>query len=286
MKKISTTILLIAISIGITQAQGLYLGVNGGYGFSAGKSSYQTSSETDGLSGSTITYTSKHYSLGKGINTGMYVGYMFTKNIGAEVAASYLMGYKFDMNSTVNDQINQSTSTNDETIKGSMIRVIPALKIMIGEKKFHPYVKAGLVIGMGNKLIDDVNLTGTGVPPNSTSESIQEFKGGISIGFHGAAGINFMFTDRIGIFAEASGICQNWAPKKSTLTKSTSNGVDQLPTMTTYQKETDYVNSYTTTSGNVDESQPQKSNKFYLPFSSIGFNIGLHISFGKKAEKG
>ncbi len=210
---------------------------------------------------------------------------MFTKNLGAEISGSYLIGNKFDMESTMDDEVSKTSSINDESMKASMIRVIPAIKFMLGEKKFHPYVKAGLVVGMGGKIIEDNIHTSTMNNINYVTEEAYEFKGGISFGFNGVLGINYMFTNKIGVFAEASGICQNWAPKKSIMTKNINNGVDDLAQTTTYDKETDFVNSYSYSAGAPDTSQPTKSLKYYFPFSSIGINIGLHISFGKKEEK-
>ncbi len=47
-------------------------------------------------------------------------------------------------------------------------------------------------------------------------------------------------------------------------------GVDQLPNMTNREKQTEYSDSYTYSS-----FSPNKQLKFNMPFSSIGFNIGV-----------
>ena len=112
-----------------------------------------------------------------------------------------------------------------------------------------------------------------------------DYKGGISLGFHGAAGVDIMFTDRFGLFAEVAGNFQNYAPKKGIMTKYTVNGVNQLSSIPASQRDIECVDSYTETSGSSGSTQSIKNTKIYLPFSSIGANIGLHIAFGKKAEK-
>lgn len=73
--------------------------------------------------------------------------------------------------------------------------------------------------------------------------------------------------------------------KKGTLTKSTVDDVDQMPMLDKIDKEIEFADSYSySTSTPADVNQPDKSTKFYLPFSSIGINIGLHISLGGKTE--
>ena len=74
-----------------------------------------------------------------------------------------------------------------------------------------------------------------------------EYSGGISFGFAGGIGADFMFNESIGIFTEVSINTQSWAPKKSKYTKYIDDGVDQLPSMTTSEIETEYVDSYTYT---------------------------------------
>ncbi len=287
MKKIITTLLLIFISISITNAQnnggdsiktkGLYFGIDGGYGFSAAKSTYQSSTFTYSSNVYTYSTTVKTYSLGKGINSGLYIGYMFTKQFGCEIGASYFIGQKFNRRGENSDSYQESSS------QGSMMRIIPALKYVLGEKKFRTYMKVGLIVGLGTKVIQNDSYT---TPMGSfVYDDTWEYKGGISFGFHGALGVNYMITNTIGVFAELAGNYQNWAPKKSELTKFNSNGVDMLSTLTTISKEQEYVSSYSYSSNNIpDPSQPQKSAKFYMPFSSVGFNIGLHIILDKKKK--
>lgn len=73
--------------------------------------------------------------------------------------------------------------------------------------------------------------------------------------------------------------------KKGSMTKYTVNGVNQIGTLDIYDKEIEFVESYTENStGPPNQNQANKTTKFFLPFSSIGINLGLHISLGKKTE--
>jgi hypothetical protein len=69
------------------------------------------------------------------------------------------------------------------------------------------------------------------------------------------------------------------------------NGVDQLPAMNTSQKEAVYSSNIITYSydanGNriLDPNRPTPYAKVYYNYNSIGFNIGMHVKFGKRFFK-
>ena len=90
---------------------------------------------------------------------------------------------------------------------------------------------------------------------------------------------------KIGIFAEVAGNYQNFSVKKGSMTKYTIDGVDQMSSLDKIDKEVEFVDSYTyDSSATPNVNQPDQSTKFFMPFSSIGVNLGLHISFGGKTE--
>ncbi len=284
---IFSSILVGALSISSVQAQGVYMGIGGGYGFAAGKQSFFDDYKTTVTTTSTSqTVTSHPFSLGKGINTGLYAGYMFNKNIGAELGIGYLIGSK---NVFTDENINTSTfpssSKTEMTWKGRMIRLVPTIRMTAGEKKLQPFMKAGLIMGVGGRVYDDTHTESTSSGTSTVTDESWEYYGGMSLGFHGAIGVNFMVNDKIGIFGEVAGNYQNFAMKKGSMTKYTVDGVDQMASMDTYDKEIEFVDSYTYNSSSPPNvNQPDQSTKFFMPFSSIGVNLGLHISFGGKAE--
>jgi hypothetical protein len=94
----------------------------------------------------------------------------------------------------------------------------------------------------------------------------------------GAAGVLYELTNRFSIIAECTAIVQRWAPAHAETISFISNGVDQAQTMTPSQKQTDYV-SHPTSS--IDQNRPGQASKFFLPFDSFGFSIGIHMKFGK-----
>jgi hypothetical protein len=263
MKKIIATVLLLYIGVGFCFGQSFYFGASGGYGKGViNRTNYN----------SNVNNTA----FGTGLITGIYAGYMFNKHFSSEIAATYLFGNKFN--------IYQDWGDNG-TRQGSMYRIIPALKCSFGRKKIHTYLKAGAIISLGAKVIQYDKITYSSVPnKNSYSETTAEYKGGIGSGFHCALGINYSFTDKIAAFLDLAGYFQHWYPKKRIVTSYSFNGVDEFSTLTTRDKETEYVKDFTY-SNNYDPNQPFKQPKFYFPFSSIGFNIGLHITLGNKKEE-
>jgi hypothetical protein len=240
-------------------------------------------------------------SFGKGVQAVATFGYMFTENIGAELGFGYLIGTKITIgkneNSTTNiynyiDQTNPannyttttySSSTGKSEASGNMLRIIPAVRFSAGKGSIKPYARVGMVISVANKSTGsskDVSINNSGVA--TVYEREYKYSGGISLGFAAALGATYNLTDNFGIFAEIGIITQSWAPKKWELTKYTENGVDKLPDMTTYFKESEFVNSYSYSSSDINEDSPNKSIKFHYPFSSIGINGGLFFTFGGK----
>jgi outer membrane protein W len=285
--KLQLAMVIIAVLFGATTiAQGLYINAGAGYGFPAAP--YLLSENSDIQQNGEGSAT-QHYeivkgsgSLGKGIQAGAIIGYMFNPNIGAELGISYLFGGKIESKSEY--QSGDYSNMSEATLSAKMLRFTPALKMTAGKGNVKPYLKTGLVVGVAGKLKSESNYTSTGELNEGTTEREGEAKGGISIGFAGALGADFMFTDNIGIFAEMGIITQSWAPKKWELTKYTVDGEDHLDDMTIHEKEIEFVDSYTHTSGDYDENSPDEELKTYLPFSSVGVNIGIKITLGGTKE--
>jgi hypothetical protein len=91
-----------------------------------------------------------------------------------------------------------------------------------------------------------------------------------------SGGANYKLNDKISLFGEIRIISLAYAPNKAEVTESKSNGVDMLPNMTIRDKQTEYSDNYTDdNNSSSNTSAPRKSTKQSLPFSSIGFNLGI-----------
>ncbi len=292
------------------EAQGTYLGIDAGYGFPASKQlltadvTSKTNTYTNpGSSGSTtsVTNQSAPYSMGKGINAGLFGGYMLTKNLGIELGVGYLMGLSTSQ-TTETDKLTSNTvatpgsSTNSTDIsttsfKGSMLRLIPGVRVQFGNGKIHPYASAGLIVGVLGSItketVDNNSLTISNSTSNTsnTNDDIWKYSGRISMGFHGALGVTYLFTQKLGFFAELTSCFQTYSPGKALHTVSTTNGKDNLAIDTENLKETDYSSSYTSTTGTgipTATGSPAQALYQVFPFSSVGLTVGLHLAFGNK----
>jgi opacity protein-like surface antigen len=171
--------------------KGAYLGINVGYTAAAG------AANVDVLNVANFSYTSTineveriKFSFGKGINTGLSFGYMFNQNIGAELGVQYLVGSK-----TKYTQVSPGFGIGGPAgviklngdISAKMLQIKPTVVLATTIKKTSPYAKLGMVIGSGKITSNETTVFN----PSFTTSETKELKGGISLGFTAAMGLNF-----------------------------------------------------------------------------------------------
>ena len=248
-------------------AQGAYVNINAGYGLSMGSQNLDDFyNYTSGSNSSTSERV--NVSLGKGLNVGGAFGYMFNKNIGAELGISYLLGGK----SNATDEY--TGRKIDYTLSAKMLRINPSLVIASGLDGINPYAKFGLVIGSGSIMYEYNDNYDGNIEIMKT-----KLNGGLAFGLNAGVGALFNLNDKMTFFGEINMVNMSYAPTKGEVTEATYNGADELPDMTTSEKETEFVDSYTSSWSNPPaDSQPSKELKQKLPFGSFGINFGLRIS--------
>ncbi|HLP14003.1 MAG TPA: outer membrane beta-barrel protein [Flavobacteriales bacterium] len=263
-------------------SQGFYTGAGGGYGFGAAKASSTNYKSVDNGGGdATNTYSATHYSYGQGINVGLYAGYMIKKGLGVELGFTYLKSATFESKSEIENNLFDYKTKNISYHYGSTMRLLPAMRLGFGEKKLSGYVKAGPVIAVGTKRINENENSSSVFGISQTDYINTEYSGGLGIGAHGALGLTYMFTSSIGAFCEIGAVYQQWAPKKSVITRYEIDGVNELNSLTTNERETEFVDEYQQNGNPETASEPSKATRIFFPFSSAGINIGIHFSFGK-----
>lgn len=243
-------------------AQGSYVNANIGYGFKAGSASAYNYTSPNGSN------TTEHvaFSFGKGLTMAAAFGYMFNKNVGAELGLSYLLGGKTKV-------IDSYSSGSDESsFSAKILRINPSMIISSGMESINPYAKFGLIIGKGSikseyteKNNGDVYITKV------------KYNGGVAFGFSSAIGLMFKLSESVALLTEVNMINLSYAPTKGEVTEATLNGADQLPSMTTSQKKIEFVDSHVSTS-NSTSSVPSEQVKSKYPFGSVGINFGLRIN--------
>jgi hypothetical protein len=253
-------------------AQGFYVIADAGYGFKLASQNIEDFVKVkENLGLNKDEYTQINISMGKGFDFGASVGYMFSKNIGAELGISYLLGLK---TKAVTDHI-PPVKKDEESYAGKMLRIHPSFVITAGLDKLNPYAKFGVLIGIGwishvNKYEDDVERY----------YYKEVASGGVALGFIASAGVMLKLNDRISFFCEANMVNMSYAPTKAKAKKLTNHGVDQLWFYPTSLKETKFVKT-------IDEfetapvSEPSKALRQKYAFGSIGVNAGIKINFKK-----
>jgi outer membrane protein W len=259
--------LMLTTQMNAQTKEGLFFSLNTGYVF--GTSTMSGLRNSTQLSSTNTTREGVKLSFGKGFNIGGSVGYMFNKNLGAELGINYLIGGKTTTTSTF---IGGGNTTSDWSAK--MLQFKPTLIIAAGMEKINPYAKFGILIGSGSIQNDD---SSTG--PSFINTTKETYDGGTAFGFHGGIGVNYTINAKISLFGELNMINMSYAPTKSKLTEDVTNGVNNLvgSAADVRNTETEYVDSYNT--GDVIPStSPSKSLKNNFAFGSFGFNFGVKYS--------
>ena len=260
-----------------TQAHSqVYIQAGGGYGFPAQK---QWVAIEYAATQSNETYTIINTSFGRGLNFGLNIGYMLGEQAGLEAGFSYLLGAQ-----VVSDFSDQSvsgvTETGTDEFDLRMSRAHLGARYTIGEGSMRPYMRGGVTFGLGAKLTSGTYRSVQSSSGTSTFHSVTEYTGGSAIGTYAGLGFTYAFSDMIGIYFEANVIGQNWAPERSDIVKYDIDGTSQLSSLTTRQRETVYVDSYSDDGSAPNDNAPDEDLKMFMPASSIGLSLGVHIALG------
>jgi hypothetical protein len=255
----------------------LFITAGGGYGFSANKQMIGWEYTSDPNSD---TYTGVYGTFGQGMQLGVNFGYSLCEYGGLEIGYSFLHPLNNQIYSLKYDDRSDTgmivTGTDEYGLQ--MHRIIIGGRFHYGDGGFKPYMRGGIVLGVGGKLSHGDYRTYETSSGSTTSNQFTEYTGGLAFGYTAGFGAHYAFSDMIGLYFEASYIGQNWAPEKSLITRYDIDGVDQLPNMTTRDKETVFVEELTFTSAAPNDNAPDEDIKSYLPLSTIGINFGVVIN--------
>lgn len=220
---------------------------------------------------SSTTYTGVYGSFGSGLR--VEVGYIHALNnhLNLEMDLTYLIG------KPINLTYSSAGTVQSQNSSSLFYEISPLLRVNLGGNKVKPYAAIGPVFGLGTVT---TNNTATNSGTINSSELQRQYSGSVAIGAKSVAGVqltqgNFIF------YVQLAMIAMNYSPSKSEYTKYTLNGTDQLPSLTTYQKQTVYKTSVTTNNNNSspDPTKPNEQLKFYFPYSNISLNAGVMFKF-------
>ena len=202
-------------------------------------------------------------SFGNGMTIGANAGIMLTKSFGAELGLSYLHG----------SSISIPTTNGNTDLQSQFIQAKPSIILMADLLKIKPYAKFGMNIAKGN-IKGKSNITSG----SNISYQESELSGGLAIGFQSSLGIQLPIGPKLAAFGELNYQLMSYAPSEGKITKATTNGIDNLSSMTTRDINTVFVESYDT-SVSSSSTEPRKQLKQYYNMNSVGLNVGMKIIF-------
>ncbi len=263
------------LSGGMVGAQGLYVGVGAGYGI--GMPADALGSKVVVNSSGQTTESVIYGSYGGGVNANLNVGYMFSEHFGADLGFTYFSG-----SSVTSTDVSVPTGTATLEGKSTQLRIAPSLVLSTGTSEVvSAYSRLGLVLPAGGSTISEYR---DNTNPSSVVERDIETTGALSLGFQGAIGVNYSLSESLSIFGEISGVNLRIKRATSSVTKSTVNGTDVLGMMTTYEKETTYVDELNSSSNNgaynpnYSTGSAKESLATTTNFNGVFFNIGVKYS--------
>ncbi|NNJ55103.1 MAG: outer membrane beta-barrel protein [Bacteroidia bacterium] len=283
------TLFLITATYTALQAQTPYLNLYTGYAFGINKTSmlenYSESYNYDTEKGNgTSDFLS--YSLGEGLNLGGALGYMVNENLGFEVGVNYTKSKSFEgsykAEETSPDYDYNYLYEDKSYVQSTMTRITPAVIYQVNNNKASPYAKFGLAIGMGSITFTETESEeeNDGTDNYKSSGSyVAKASGGISIGFNSTLGVALPVSKNISVFGEVSITNLSFAPNEREVTEAKWDGEDYLSDLSVNDKNTEYVDEYTT--GTYNEDVPRTELKQPYAFSNAAVNIGVKFSLNK-----
>lgn len=254
---------------------GVYLRVGVGYSFP------QAGDYISGTETSTATsYSSdlKKGSYGSGFNAALAGGYMFSPNIGVELAVGAgIAPKKYTMEYTETGA-NAGTMTN-VTYAKMPIMIMPSLVLSTGHTGVEAYTRVGLAINVAGKLINEFEAIDRSNTPDVIVTMTEEYTPKLGIGLQGALGVKYHVNDMLGIYVEANGLSMRVDMKKSEVTAFDVNGINTLGLLTINDAQTEYSANYTETSGPANPSTPHQTGPMSVPFSNLGIGVGVTLKF-------
>jgi len=205
---------------------------------------------------------------------------MFGEHFGIELGLNGFFGSK-----TTIDEATVPTGDYTHTQSSTQFRITPAFYIKSGGEKLSVYARTGLLLPLLGSVKSEINNN-----TNPAAPTVMELKtsGKVSLGYTGALGLNVHFGKKFAFFAELGASSIRVKSKKTELTKYTVGGNGVLGSVSTYGKETKYVDELTNSSNNAS-TNPTGTNpnsakedlRQVANFSNFFIQVGVKLTFGE-----
>ncbi|HEY1869928.1 MAG TPA: hypothetical protein VGG71_02665 [Chitinophagaceae bacterium] len=238
-----------------------------------------------GLLGQNVTFSGTTYSAsgvygswGTGVNFYVRPEFKVCHSTTAGVQFDYISGkqYTWSTNST------GSVTSLTENYKGNYygVSVSPFVNFYpchFGEVT--PFVGLGLPMNVSSmiKQTEDGMQTVNGTTTHTIQTST--LKGSFTIGFNAEVGVRYRLSDHWNLCGGLNFHNSSFVPSTWKVDSYMVNGSDKLSTLNPFQKQTNYVKSYTSAGSLTDPNSPMQTLKYSAPESYFGPRIGVSYSF-------
>ncbi len=264
MKKLFLSLVILLISTGLVSAN-IMVRANFGYGFNLGGHKSGTDYEED-AGNKEIKNENMYYNGGEGCNLGLGVGFGLSDNLGLDVGFGYVIGSETEISKKY------EPGKKDE-VKKAKINYIPVdltLKLSTKIWGLTGYLGFGPTLALGATEIQTIS--------DSINKTEQEWETTMNagLGFNASLGVDYEISD---MFSIGLGfIIRQVSLKldKSTVTKSTTDGVDD--DLTTRGKETVYKED-DSDDDKTDQDSPEIKNAEVRNMDTFTINLSFGIKF-------
>lgn len=272
----------------VIYAQQFYLKAQSGKNYPMNKSSYESASMYhtiyDNFTSDSVRENTSFYSLGKGREQHMAIGYDLNKYLALELGFSYLQG----LTSTFSWKENYEVFIKPEYYlhinykverKGGMLSTSPALIIHAHSSRINPFLKVGLQIAYCS-LQDKLEMKTLNTIPSYIGsehmESILKFKDQTAVGYVLGAGMEINMFHNLSSFLSGEISQLSIKPTSASRTSYIVDDEDLFSSLSISEKEFVYSDSPL---NNTPVNQPSQLLANKVSFSSWSINFGLKYSF-------
>lgn len=290
---------------GSASAQGFFVRVGGGYNFSF-------AGDVIGVNSEEIRITTNEYyvkesaeiitgSMAESFTTGIRVGYFFTKHIGADVGFNYNFGRTFDGKWSLyeknitryvdKEELTTRVSSGNWSKRANGVLITPSFILSTDqEKNWNIYTRLGIAIAVAT-IYDESStyfrdtVVSTNLPMVTSVRSRElkeETRTKVGLGFSGDVGAEYHFGKHFGIYGEINILAMSLTPSESEYTRYMDNGNDILNLLPEYVRKTKYVSEFSRERRDPNSTTEERMNAVVgglIPFSSLGFNVGVKYCF-------
>jgi len=219
----------------------------------------------------------KSMGLGGSFNANLAFGFMVSDNIGLELGVNEAIS--LPKKSTYTYTGNDFNDSEETKISGMMLQIVPAIFLTPALEKVNPYARIGMIIGVLATGKEKYTYTYNGSETQKathTENYTSKVSGGVALGYSVAGGVSFNMGEKLAFYAELVYNGLTWAPSKGKYTEYILDGIDQLPDMTTKDKEWTFEKKYDADE-EIPDGSPDKQPKVSVNLSNAAINVGIKL---------